>query len=88
MVLACVPLFADICHQVLDLYSAQQQAQKQDGREASPPMSTGPRGPRPTGPRDTPPPPPRDPPPPPKRNRMVRMSDADAQERCVGGVMW
>ena len=67
----CLPWISDICHQVLDLYSAQQQAQKQEGREVSPPMATGPRGPRPSGPRDTPPPPPRDPPPPPKRTRMV-----------------
>ncbi|XP_070180298.1 cyclin-K-like [Littorina saxatilis] len=63
-------LMEDICHQVLDLYSAQQQAQKMEARGVSPPLAPGPKGvARPTGPRDTPPPPPRDPPPPPKRTR-------------------
>ncbi|KAK7468212.1 hypothetical protein BaRGS_00036573 [Batillaria attramentaria] len=43
-------LMEDICHQVLDLYSSQQQAT----REESPPMLVGPR---PTKPQATPPPP-------------------------------
>lgn len=68
-------LMEDICHQVLDLYSAQQ-TQKLEGKPVSPPPSAprGQRQPPQAGPRDTPPPPPKDPPPQ-KRTKVESPAD-------------
>ncbi|XP_076463554.1 uncharacterized protein LOC143295808 [Babylonia areolata] len=68
-------LMEDICHQVLDLYSAQQAQKQAEEKDVSPPLSAGPRGPRVSGPRDTPPPPPKDPPPP-RKQKLESSSDS------------